>query len=55
MLGDELQLKISKAECASRFEKNSPPKMLSQEAHITTDLGVLGFVRQKFDFSRRRL
>ena len=27
-IGDELQLKISKAESASRFEKNSPPEVL---------------------------
>ena len=27
-LGDELQLKISKAGNASRFEKNSPPEVL---------------------------
>ena len=27
-VGDELQLKISKAESASRFEKNSPPEVL---------------------------
>ena len=55
-VGDELQLKISKAESASRFEKKlAPLSGESLKAQITTDLGVLGFVRRRFDFSSRWL